>query len=70
LLQISVASGQVVDRPDALVSFEELHEIMGMQEVEDLEQRFLTEAQLTAKYGQGGAAAPIPFLRRDAKRST
>jgi 2-methylisocitrate lyase-like PEP mutase family enzyme len=69
LLRLSVESGQVVDRPDALVSFEELHEIMGMHEVEDLEQRFLTEAQLAAKYGQGGTAAPIPRLVRDTKRS-
>src|SRR5579862_3458802 len=51
LLQQSLATGQVVDRPDALVSFEELHDIIGMHEVEDLEQRFLTPAQLEAKYG-------------------
>src|SRR6185369_3048980 len=37
LLRESVASGQVVDRPDVLVSFEQLHEIMGMDEVESLE---------------------------------
>src|SRR4029077_13527119 len=30
LLRQSVDSGMVVDRPDALVSFEELHQIMGM----------------------------------------
>jgi 2-methylisocitrate lyase-like PEP mutase family enzyme len=59
LLRQSVDSGQVVDRPDALVSFEELHDIMGMDEIERLERRFLTASQLEAKYG-GGEAAPVP----------
>jgi hypothetical protein len=48
----------VVDRPDALVSFEELNDIMGMRQVQDLEQRFLTAAQLEAKY-HGAPAAPV-----------
>src|SRR6266849_5577145 len=60
LLQRSLASGKVVDRPDALVSFEELHDIMGMAEVEDLEQRFLTPEQLETKYGKGREAAIMP----------
>jgi 2-methylisocitrate lyase-like PEP mutase family enzyme len=60
LLGESVASGKVVDRPDALVSFEELHDIMGMHEVEELEQRFLTPDQMKAKYGSGGEAAIVP----------
>jgi 2-methylisocitrate lyase-like PEP mutase family enzyme len=59
LLRQSLDSGEVVDRPDALVSFEELHDIMGMREVEALEQRFLTPEQLAAKYGSG-AATPMP----------
>jgi 2-methylisocitrate lyase-like PEP mutase family enzyme len=54
LLKQSVDTGKVVDRPDVLVSFEELHDIMGMHEVEDLEGRFLTEAQREAKYGRDG----------------
>jgi len=62
LLQQSLDSGQVVDRPDALVSFEVLHDIMGMHEVEDLEQRFLTTAQLAAKYGDGRPAKVVPGL--------
>ena len=62
LLQQSLDSGKVVDRPDALVSFEELHDIMGMHEVEDLEQRFLTTGQLTAKYGEGKQAKVVPGL--------
>ena len=63
LLRQSLDSGQAIDRPDALVSFEELHDIMGMAEVEALEQRFLTPAQLSAKYG-GGAAAIVPAGQR------
>src|SRR5258705_589616 len=51
-LKESLDTGKVVDRPDALVSFEELHEIMGIEEVEALEQRFLTAAQLKSKYGE------------------
>jgi hypothetical protein len=58
LLRQSIDSGEVVDRPDALVSFEELHDVMGMREVEALEQRFLTTDQLAAKYGDAAATAP------------
>ena len=58
-LRESIDSGRVVDRPDALVSFEELHDIMGMAEVEALEQQFLTPAQLAAKYGSAGTATPV-----------
>ena len=55
LLKESLDSGLPVDRPDALVSFEELHEIMALSDVEALEQRFLTAAQLDAKYGAAAA---------------
>ena len=60
LLKESLDSGKPVDRPDALVSFEELHEIMALSNVEALEQRFLTASQLEAKYGasEGGARRP------------
>ena len=64
LLRQSVDSGKVVDRPDALVSFEELHQIMGMHEVEDLEARFLTDEQRAAKYGRGGDTAVVPQAPR------
>jgi len=64
LLQQSLDSGQVVDRPDALVSFEELHEIMGMEQVEDLEQRFLTKEQLQAKYGSSQQATILPATKQ------
>ena len=58
-LRESLDTGKVVDRPDALVSFEELHEIMGIEEVQELERRFLTAAQLKAKYGEGGGAVAV-----------
>jgi 2-methylisocitrate lyase-like PEP mutase family enzyme len=58
LLRESLDSGAPVDRPDALVSFEELHDIMALAEVESLEQRFLTATQLAAKYGTSGDGAP------------
>jgi len=58
-LRESLDTGKVVDRPEALVSFEELHDIMGIADVEALEQRFLTAAQLKAKYGEGGEAVVV-----------
>ncbi|MDQ6618215.1 MAG: isocitrate lyase/PEP mutase family protein [Pseudomonadota bacterium] len=60
LLQQSLDSGQPVDRPDALVSFEELNDIMGMAEIEALEAQFLTDAQREAKYGSGGSSSILP----------
>ena len=67
LLKQSIDTGEVVDRPDALVSFEELHDIMGMAEIEDLERRFLTPSQLEAKYGRGGDTAILPGAARNSK---
>ena len=64
LLQQSVATGKVVDRPDALVSFEVLHDILGMHEIEAMEQRFLTADQLTAKYGADRAAEVVPGMQQ------
>jgi 2-methylisocitrate lyase-like PEP mutase family enzyme len=68
LLQQSLDSGKVVDRPDALVSFEELHDIMGMAEIEDMEQRFLTPEQLEAKYGLAREAAIMPDAVKAAEK--
>src|SRR5438477_11651470 len=70
LVQQSLDSGKVVDRPDALVSFEELHEIMGMHEIEDLEQRFLTPEQLETKYGRGREAAIMPGAKPASSKQT
>ena len=70
LLQQSLDSGKVVDRPDALVSFEELHDIMGMAEIEDMEQRFLTPEQLEAKYGRAREAAIMPDAKPASSKQT
>ena len=67
LLQQSIDSGKVVDRPDALVSFEVLHDILGMHEIEAMEQRFLTADQLEAKYGAGKAAEVVPGMQHRTK---
>jgi 2-methylisocitrate lyase-like PEP mutase family enzyme len=68
LLQQSLDSGKVVDRPDALVSFEVLHDIMGMADIEDMEQRFLTPEQLEAKYGLAREAAIMPGAVKAAEK--
>jgi 2-methylisocitrate lyase-like PEP mutase family enzyme len=49
----SMRTGEVVDRDDLLVSFEELHDLMGFPEIQELEQRFLAREQLAGKYGNG-----------------
>lgn len=54
VLSGSVADGEVVERPDLLVSFEELNGLMGFGEIRELEQRYLTDGQLNAKYAQAG----------------
>jgi 2-methylisocitrate lyase-like PEP mutase family enzyme len=51
LMRESLQSRRVIDRPDVLASFEELNELVGMRDVEALEQKFLTPEQLRAKYG-------------------
>jgi len=60
LLRESLDTGKVVDRPDALVSFEELNAIMGMAQIEALERRFLTDAQRKTKYGESGETHILP----------
>jgi 2-methylisocitrate lyase-like PEP mutase family enzyme len=70
LLQQSIASGKVVDRPDALVSFEVLHDILGMHEIEAMERRFLTPDQLEAKYGAGKAGEVVPGMQHHAANAT
>lgn len=49
-LKESLRTGVVVDRPDLLVSFEELNELVGIKELERIEQRYLTPEQLRHKY--------------------
>ncbi|HUB48197.1 MAG TPA: isocitrate lyase/PEP mutase family protein [Acetobacteraceae bacterium] len=56
-VQESLRSGEVVDRPDLLVPFEELNALVGMAELDRLEQRYLTEEQLRQKYRNAPAGA-------------
>ncbi|HYG45623.1 MAG TPA: hypothetical protein VEA17_22070, partial [Bordetella sp.] len=59
LFRQSLESGERIDRPDASASFETLHDIIGIHEADDLEKRFLTEAQYRAKYGKDMAQGAI-----------
>src|SRR5439155_23526984 len=68
LLEQSLASGKVVDRPHALVSFEELHDIVGMHDIEEMEQRFLTPEQLETKYGSARKASMMPEAKTKSVR--
>jgi 2-methylisocitrate lyase-like PEP mutase family enzyme len=47
----SERTGEVVDRGDLLFSFDEIHDVMGMDHIQELERRFLAEEQLALKYG-------------------
>lgn len=50
-LQQSFDSGEVVERPDLTVSFEELNSLVGFDEIQAIERRFLTKEQMARKYG-------------------
>jgi 2-methylisocitrate lyase-like PEP mutase family enzyme len=43
-------SGQAVDRPDLAISFEELNSLMGFDQIQELEGRYLTPEELARKY--------------------
>jgi 2-methylisocitrate lyase-like PEP mutase family enzyme len=47
----SIKTGEVVDRPDLSVSFEELNDLMGFGFLKELEQHHLSRGQLERKYG-------------------
>jgi 2-methylisocitrate lyase-like PEP mutase family enzyme len=57
VLRHSVEEGRVIERPELAVSFAEINDLMGLGTIRDLEQRFLTQAQLDAKYGGKPASA-------------
>ncbi len=46
-------TGEAADRPDLLVSMEELTSLVGYERISKLEQEMLTEEQLDKKYGTG-----------------
>ncbi len=50
VLRETMETGRVVERPDLAVSFEELNALVGFDEVQAIERRFLTEEQLASKY--------------------
>src|SRR4051794_28635438 len=49
-LQQSLDTGKPVDRPDLAVGFEELNDLLGMGELQRLEQRYLTKEQMAERY--------------------
>lgn len=51
-LMESNRKGEVCDRPDLCIDFEELLDLMGLQQIRALEDRFLTEEILADKYGR------------------
>lgn len=51
-LQQSLTTGEVVDRPELLVDFDELNELVGMRFLSELENSYLTETQRQAKFGR------------------
>ena len=57
LLHESLKSGRVIDRPEMLASFEELNDLVGMRDVQALEEQFLTPDQLHAKNGLNSTGA-------------
>lgn len=52
VLRESNQKGEVVDRPDLCIDFEELSTLMGLPQIKALEDRFLTEEVLADKYGR------------------
>ena len=50
VLQDSIKTGEVYDRPDLTIDFQELTTLMGLPENRELENRFLTEDVLAEKY--------------------
>lgn len=50
-LHQSLATGEIVDRPDLAASFEKVNDVLGFKQFDALEQRFLTKEQFQAKFG-------------------
>lgn len=51
LLKHSIETGELVDRPDLLVSMEEITALVGYERINKLEQELATEEELLRKYG-------------------
>jgi hypothetical protein len=50
VLNETIASGDVVDRPDLLVNFDEILELVQYSKVQELEKRYLIAEQLRKRY--------------------
>jgi len=50
-----VETGQPPDRPDLSVSFEELNSLIGLDEIQEIEGRYLTQDDLARKYRGAGS---------------
>jgi 2-methylisocitrate lyase-like PEP mutase family enzyme len=50
VLNQTMETGRIVERPDLAVSFEELNSLVGFDEVQAIERRFLTAEQMASKY--------------------
>lgn len=55
VMQDVLRTGEPVDRPDLLVSIEEIWSLMGFDKAQELERRLLTVDALSAKYGTEAA---------------
>jgi 2-methylisocitrate lyase-like PEP mutase family enzyme len=51
-LQQSIATGEVVDRPDLAVGIEDITDLMGYPRIAELEQAFMLEDDLARRYGE------------------
>lgn len=52
VLKESWEQGRIIERPDLVVGFDELTNLMGLPEILELEKQFLTEDALKGKYGK------------------
>jgi hypothetical protein len=50
-----VETGLPPDRPDLSVSFEELNSLLGLDEIQEIEARYLTQDDLARKYRGAGS---------------
>ena len=50
VLKQSIEEGRVIERPGLAVSFAEINDLMGLETILEMEQKFLTAQQLEVKY--------------------
>ena len=50
VLKESLNTGEVIERPDLVASFKEQNELMGLNDILDLDRRFSTDEQHKEKY--------------------